>query len=99
MPTIFKYLGIIIRFYSDEHEPIHVHAEYGSAILKISFFVKDGLIYRITYTEIKGNFNASKLADLKKFISINKYSVLYAWDQYFNKNVTIKPVVITKRVK
>lgn len=47
MPTIYKYIGIIIRFFSDEHEPIHVHAEYGGAIVKISLFVKDGMIYKL----------------------------------------------------
>jgi hypothetical protein len=29
MPKIFKYLGIIVFFYSNEHEPIHVHAKKG----------------------------------------------------------------------
>jgi hypothetical protein len=24
MPKIFEYLGIVIRFYSNEHDPIHV---------------------------------------------------------------------------
>jgi len=26
MPKIFEYLGIVLLFYSKEHEPIHVHA-------------------------------------------------------------------------
>ena len=28
MPKIFEYLGITIMFYSNEHEPIHVHGKY-----------------------------------------------------------------------
>jgi hypothetical protein len=28
MPTIYEYLGILIFFYSNEHEPIHVHGKY-----------------------------------------------------------------------
>lgn len=99
MPTIYKYIGIIIRFFSDEHEPIHVYAEYGGAIVKISLFVKDGMIYRVTYSSVLGTFNAAKMADLKKFITRNKYSILYAWEQYFNNNVTIKPIIITKKIK
>ncbi|WP_461044454.1 DUF4160 domain-containing protein [Spirosoma harenae] len=34
MPKIFEYLGIVIRFYANEHEPIHVHAQYADAELK-----------------------------------------------------------------
>ena len=99
MPTIYKYIGILIRFFSDEHEPIHVHAEYNGAVVKISLFVKDDVIYRVTYATVRGTFNAAKLADLKKFISVNKYSILYAWKQYFDNNVSIKPIIITKKIK
>ena len=28
MPKIFEYLGIIIMFYSNEHEPIPVHGKH-----------------------------------------------------------------------
>lgn len=28
MPKIYEYLGIMIMFYSNEHEPIHVHGKY-----------------------------------------------------------------------
>ncbi|MCL2101430.1 MAG: DUF4160 domain-containing protein [Fibromonadales bacterium] len=26
MPSIFEYLGIVLYFFSNEHEPIHIHA-------------------------------------------------------------------------
>jgi hypothetical protein len=25
MPKLYEYMGIIVPFYSNEHEPIHVH--------------------------------------------------------------------------
>lgn len=25
MPKLYEYFGLIVLFYSDEHEPIHVH--------------------------------------------------------------------------
>ena len=28
MPDIFTYFGFIFSFYSNEHEPIHVHVEH-----------------------------------------------------------------------
>ena len=36
MPKIFEYLGILIFFYSNEHEPIHVHAKYNGCESKLS---------------------------------------------------------------
>lgn len=29
MPKIFEYLGFVFFFYSNEHEPIHVHVIHG----------------------------------------------------------------------
>ena len=37
MPKIFEYLGILIFFYSNEHEPIHVHAKKGAYESKAKF--------------------------------------------------------------
>ena len=28
MPKLYEYLGLIILFYSHEHEPIHVHCKF-----------------------------------------------------------------------
>jgi hypothetical protein len=44
MPKIFEYLGIIFFFYSNEHEPIHVHAKKGEYESKAEFFLFEGKI-------------------------------------------------------
>lgn len=99
MPVIYEYLGIIISFWSNEHQPVHVHAMYGGAIVKVSFYVENGMITTIKYKEEQGSFNAAKLRQLKEFISVYKYAILYAWQQKFIENVAVKKVVITKKIK
>ena len=41
MPKLYEYLGIIILFYANEHEPVHVHGRKGGkeskASVKITF--------------------------------------------------------------
>ena len=83
MPKIYEYLGIVIMFYSDEHEPIHVHAIYAEATIKVSFFIEEGEIYRVTYKETHGHFPNAKLKEFKKFISYYKKDIVLAWDKYF----------------
>lgn len=39
MPKIFEYLGILIFFYSNEHEPIHVHGNHDGFESKAEFFI------------------------------------------------------------
>jgi len=98
MPIVYEYLGIIIRFYSNEHEPIHIHADYDGATVKISLFVKNEVVYRVSYKKEKGTFNNAKLVDLKHFVSVNKNALLFAWKQYFELNVRTKPIIITKKI-
>ena len=57
MPKIYEYLGIILFFYSNEHEPIHVHAQYGEYESKAEFFIIDGEIDEIVIKNIKNNYN------------------------------------------
>lgn len=42
MPKIFEYLGIVILFYSKEHEPIHIHGEHGEYESKAEFYIENG---------------------------------------------------------
>jgi hypothetical protein len=83
MPKIYEYLGIIMRFYSNEHEPIHIHAIYDKAVVKVSFFIKNGEIYRTTFVVVKGNFPTQKMKQLKKFVSIYKVNIVSQWEQFF----------------
>jgi hypothetical protein len=42
MPKIFEYLGILIFFHSNEHEPIHVHGKYEGFESKADFILWTG---------------------------------------------------------
>ncbi len=52
MPKIFEYLGIVIFFYSNEHEPIHVHAKKGEFESKAEFNIINGEISEIKIKNI-----------------------------------------------
>ena len=40
MPKLFEYLGIVIFFWSDEHEPIHVHGRYSDSEMKAEIILE-----------------------------------------------------------
>lgn len=99
MPVIYEYLGIIIGFYSNDHEPIHIHATYGKAVVKVILYTKDGKVYRTAYQkDSKESFPPAKMAQLKIFVSKYKEAMLFAWEQVFSYGNTIKKVVITKKI-
>ena len=99
MPKIYEYLGIIIWFFSDEHNPIHVHARYGENEVKVELYEENGVIYDVQYHEIKGKFSPAKMKQLKLFVNENKSAILFAWKQVFEQNAKLKSIKITKRIR
>lgn len=100
MPKIFEYLGIIIFFYSNEHEPIHVHARKGEFESKASFFIVNGVISEIKITNIKES-KPLKGKDLKNFeVLIEKYAnkIVEKWINYFVYHKEVEFEKITKKL-
>ena|SRR3972149_2799561 len=100
MPKIFEYLGILIFFYSNEHEPIHVHAKKGEFESKAEFYIVNGEISEIKIRNIKGS-KPLKGKDLKDFeIFLEKYAdkIVDKWINYFVYHKDVKFEKITKRL-
>lgn len=100
MPKIFEYLGILIFFYSNEHEPIHVHAKKGEFESKASFYIIDGAIKEIKITNSKGSkpLNGKDLKDFEVFLSYYADKIVEKWINYFVYHKTVEFEKITKRL-
>ena len=91
MPNIFEYLGILLFFYSNEHEPIHVHGKFGEFESKAEIYIIDGEIVQIKIKTVKGSnpLTGSKLKDFEAFLEIYADKIVQKWIDYFvyHKNV------------
>lgn len=47
MPKIYVYLVVVILFYSNEHEPVHVHGKYQGKESKAELIIENGRIIEI----------------------------------------------------
>ena len=85
MPKIFEYLGIIIFFYSNEHEPIHVHAKYAEYESKAEIHIVDGIIEKIIIKNVKGfePIEGKKLKEFKDFLDKFGQKIVEKWITYF----------------
>ena len=101
MPKIFEYLGIILFFYSNEHEPIHVHAGYGDSESKAEFYIIDGKISEIRIKLVEGRkpLKGAKLKDFETFLEVYADKIVAKWVDYFvyHKNVDFER--ITQKLK
>ena len=101
MPKIFEYLGILLFFYSNEHEPIHVHAKKGEFESKAEFFIENGIITEIKITNIKGMkpLIGKDLKNFKMFLEIYSDRIIEKWVSYFVYHKDIEFEKITKKLK
>ncbi len=101
MPKIFEYLGIVILFYSNEHEPIHIHGKYQAFESKGEFIIKNGMITRIDIKNVKGKkpLQKKELKEFQKFIETFKEDIVQKWIDYFIYHKSIHCIKIEGRVK
>ena len=85
MPSIFEYLGIVLYFFSNEHEPIHVHARSAEFESKAEFYIANGKIMEIKIKEVNGKLplKGAKLKDFKKFLGVYADKIVAKWVDYF----------------
>jgi hypothetical protein len=101
MPKIYEYLGIVLYFYSREHDPIHVHARKGGYETKAEFVIQSGKIVEINLRKVKG-IRPLKGNDLKNFNTfLDNYSdkIVQKWVDYFVYGNEVDFERISKKIK
>ncbi|MCA6042147.1 DUF4160 domain-containing protein [Bacteroides thetaiotaomicron] len=76
MPTIFILFGFRFMFYSNDHEPIHVHVVKGNAKAKFT-------IFPVKLVENNG-LKASELKLVESVIEENQEIIAEHWNKFFN---------------
>lgn len=76
MPTILSVNGYRFFFYSNDHEPKHIHIEKNSKTAK----------FNIEPVELTKSirFSLSEIREIRKIIEQNQSLFKLKWDEYFN---------------
>lgn len=77
MPTLFILLGFRFFFWSNDHEPVHVHISKGDAEAK----------YNVHDLELVENFGfkKSELKMIESIIEENQDIIIERWNEFFKK--------------
>ncbi|MBF0353590.1 MAG: DUF4160 domain-containing protein [SAR324 cluster bacterium] len=100
MPKLYEYLGIMILFHSNEHEPIHVHGRYQDRESKAEIVVQEGKVVDVRIVTTKSKpLTGVQLKDFEKLVRHYADEIVQSWIDYFvlHKQITAKQ--ITKRIK
>lgn len=83
MPLLFTFFGLRFIFYSNDHEPIHIHVVKGKG--KVKENAKFNILPEIKLVENNGlQSNELKMAEM--VIDENKELIAEKWNEFFNKN-------------
>jgi hypothetical protein len=101
MPKLYEYLGILIYFYSNEHDPIHVHGKHAGRESRAEIIVQNGRVVRIAISAIpnKRPLEGHKLRDFESFVEAKADEIVERWVNFFVHNIRSKPEIITRRIK
>ena len=102
MPKIYEYLGIVLKFWSDDHEPIHIHAiSSDGRECKVLIYVIKSKITKIVYQAVKGkkSLTLPQKRKLKVLVNDQKQEIVNAWIKFFILKDRIKVRRITKKIK
>ena len=86
MPTVFVFLGFRFMFYSNDHEPVHIHVVKGSGK------VKEYAVYQVVPETILLTNKGLKSSELKMaemIIEENREIIIENWNRFFDKNKSL----------
>ena len=101
MPKLYEYFGLVVLFYSNEHEPVHVHGLYQGRECKAEFVIVNGEVLDIRFFPVKGRkpLEGKQLADFKMLVGNYTDDIVNKWVDYFVMHKSIKSERIERRLK
>ena len=100
MPKLYEYLGLIILFYSQEHEPIHVHCKYQNKESKAEIIFKNGKFIKVVIRKVTGKepLDTQNLKKFRKIVELYRDDIVRKWVDFFVYNKEIVAEKITKKI-
>lgn len=101
MPKLYEYFGLIIMFYANEHEPIHVHGKAQGREMRAELIVVNGSVTEIRYAEMTGRplLEPSERRYFEEIVSARADEIVAKWIDFFVLHKSVKPEHITRRLK
>ncbi|MBS1903726.1 MAG: DUF4160 domain-containing protein [Bacteroidetes bacterium] len=101
MPKLYEYFGIVVFFYANEHEPVHVHGEYQGSESKAEILLVNGEITSIRILRVPGRrpLRGSHLAHFKELVEHEAANIVKSWIDFFVLGKSVKSRKISRSLK
>lgn len=101
MPKLYEYFGLIILFYSNEHEPVHVHGKYQGTESKADIIIENGQVVDIRFSSVRGRrpLPPTQMRNFKTVVEHYAEEIVQKWIDYFVLHKAVTSEKITRRIR
>jgi hypothetical protein len=101
MPKLYEYFGLIVMFYSNEHEPVHVHGKLQGRESRAEIILVNGVVQDIRYTGVAGRepLDINEFRFFQEVVSVKAEDIVAKWIDFFVLHKSIASERITRRLK
>ena len=101
MPKLYEYFGIVVMFYSNEHEPVHVHGKAQGRESRAEIVVINGRVQEILYSNVTGRapLDTNELRYFEEIVTIKADDIIAKWIDFFVLHKSVVPERISRRLK
>ena len=101
MPKLYEYFGLTVLFYSNEHEPVHVHGLFQGSESRADLVIENGKVVSIRFSKVKGRrpLDEAHSEAFKTLVEAYADDIVQKWVDYFVLHKSILSEKITRRIK
>lgn len=92
-------MGIVLFFYSNEHEPIHIHGTYAGRETKAEIHFMNGQISKVKLLDRGPGLESKKRREFEDFVNSRCEEIVEKWVDYFVKKKRVSPQLITRKIR
>ena len=101
MPKLYEYFGLIVMFYSNEHEPVHVHGKSQGRESRAEIIMVAGVVEEVRYADVAGRapLDQNEHRFFQEIVAAKADEIVSKWIDYFVLHKSVASERITKRLK
>ena len=101
MPKLYEYFGLIVMFYSNEHEPVHVHGKFQGRESRAEIILLNGAVQEILFSGVAGRapLDTNELRFFQEIVTVKADEIVAKWIDFFVLHKSIRSERITRRLK
>ena len=99
MPKIYQYLNFIIRFYTNDHFPVHVHVQLQQREMKVEFNIAGDNV-TLLFKKVRGKkpLTQSEAGEVAVFLKAYYKEIVSKWEMVFIYHKSVKCDIVNKRL-